>query len=261
MSERSREGGVEGHHEEGARRTARANPVRSCLGCGVPSPSKPQKEQARAPLPRTPLSDPLTLRDLADRPLEDGERPQDVELRGNGGLHAPRSTFDAVRLTGSFAGAHLPDLHLRQSEVVDADLANAELSRSELQDSELRGSRLTGARMIDAQLRDVTIRTCGADVLAAAGSRMHRVLFADTNLRDASFDETTLVDVRFERCDLTTASFRFAKLTRVELVDCRLDGITSWKDLRGAALPFDDLMAHASVLAEELGIRVLDGDD
>jgi hypothetical protein len=52
-----------------------------------------------------------------------------------------------------------------------------------------------------------------------------------------------------------------ARLLRVELDGCRLDGLRSIADLRGAAMPWPDVVAGAGAFAAALGIAVLEDEE
>jgi hypothetical protein len=52
-----------------------------------------------------------------------------------------------------------------------------------------------------------------------------------------------------------------AQLQRVELEGCRLDGLRSFADLRGAAMPWPDVVAGAGAFASALGIAILEDKD
>jgi Pentapeptide repeats (8 copies) len=84
--------------------------------------------------------------------------------------------------------------------------------------------------------------------------------FDGAGLAGTRLPDARLRDVRFERCDLSGASFARARLERVELVDCRLAGVRSITDLRGASMPWDDVVGNAVAMAAALGIRVLEED-
>jgi hypothetical protein len=52
-----------------------------------------------------------------------------------------------------------------------------------------------------------------------------------------------------------------AQLLRVELHGCRLEGLRAIGDLKGAAMPWPDVVAHAGAFAQALGVRVLEDED
>jgi hypothetical protein len=51
-----------------------------------------------------------------------------------------------------------------------------------------------------------------------------------------------------------------ARRQRVELHGCRLDGLRSIVDLRGAAMPWPDVVAGAGTFAAALGIAIVDDE-
>ena len=70
-------------------------------------------------------------------------------------------------------------------------------------------------------------------------------------LAQAEFREALLRSVRFEHCDLTEA----------DITGLRLDGLAGAERLRGAAMPWGDIVGHAGVFAAALGIRLLDAEE
>jgi uncharacterized protein YjbI with pentapeptide repeats len=64
--------------------------------------------------------------------------------------------------------------------------------------------------------------------------------------------------VRFEDCDLTEADLTGVRIDGCELRGCTLDGLAGVERLRGAAMPWADLVGNAALFATALGIRPLD---
>jgi uncharacterized protein YjbI with pentapeptide repeats len=210
------------------------------------------------------LDDDLAPRDLAALWLEDEDRLERVALTGTAppDIRARNVTIEEARITGSLANAKLHDLHLHDAVIDGADLANVDLRGGHLSRLTIANARLTGAQLIGATLQDVTLTDCRLDFVVLAEARLDRVILRNTVLSEASLEQAQLRDVRFESCDLTRASLGQSLHTRVELHGCRLAEIRSVSDLRGAALPYPDLVDQAANLAAALGIRVAtDPDD
>jgi uncharacterized protein YjbI with pentapeptide repeats len=187
--------------------------------------------------------------------LEDESRHEAAELTGAGELAVRSLTLAESELRGSLAGSRLPDLHLADSVIRGADLANVRAQKAALRRVAVEEARLTGAELAEASLSDVTFSGCRIDLASLAVTRMERVVFADCDMRETSLAEAVLRDVRFERCDLGGAELDRIRLQRVELHGCRLDGIRSVENLRGAAMPWDDIVGNAGLLAAAVGIR------
>jgi uncharacterized protein YjbI with pentapeptide repeats len=208
--------------------------------------------QLRPPLaPRVPEA----LEPIGPAGLQDEGRYEAVELTGEGALAVRHLTLAECRLRGTLGGSRLGDLHLGDAAVAGADLANLEAAKAALRRSGFDQARLTGATFTEASLRDVTFTGCRMDLLSLAAARLERVVFADCDLREASFAEAVLRDVRFERCDLGGADLARVRLQRVVLAGCRLEGIHSVGDLRGATMPWPDIVANAGLFAAAAGIR------
>jgi uncharacterized protein YjbI with pentapeptide repeats len=197
--------------------------------------------------------------DLASGVLVDEARLEDVALHGivPPGTVARSAGIAGARVGGSLARARLPALHLRDAEV-GVDLANLDAHKAELHRVVLGDCRLTGAQLVEASIRDVTFLRCRLDLAVLAGATLERVVLCDCVLNEASFEQALMRDVRFERCELAGATLTRLRLQRVVLTECRLSGLHDLGDLRGARMPWPDLVENAAALAGALGIEVLE---
>ena len=80
-------------------------------------------------------------------------------------------------------------------------------------------------------------------------------------LGQTDFREALFRSVRFERCDLTDGDLAGVRIDRCELHGCTLDGLAALERLRGAAMPWADVVGNAGLLAAALGIRVLEDEE
>ncbi|HWH96624.1 MAG TPA: pentapeptide repeat-containing protein [Baekduia sp.] len=209
------------------------------------------------------LPEDLDQRDLAPLRLDDEDRLERVELTGTAppDLRARNVTIEDARIRGSLAGARLRDLHLHDAELIGADLANVDLKGAHLSRLTITDARLTGAQLIEATLQDVALVNCRIDFAVLALARLDRVLLRECDLTEATLEQAQLRDVRLESCNLTRASIGRSQHTRVELHGCRLTELRSIADLRGAALPWPDLVDQAPAFAAALGIRAATDPD
>jgi uncharacterized protein YjbI with pentapeptide repeats len=205
----------------------------------------------------------LAETDLATLDLTDEARLEALDLSGQlrPATVARSATIEDCRVRGSLAGARLHDVHLHDCELDGADLANLDLRGGALSRLTLRNCRLTGAQLVETSIRDVTFVDCRLDFGVLALARLDRVTLRGCELREASLEQAQLRDVRLERCDLSRAMLGQAQLQRVELDGCRLEGLRSIADLRGAAMPWPDVVAGAGAFAQALGITVLEDDE
>ena len=162
-----------------------------------------------------------------------------------------------------------PDLGDEQPEIVDlADLtdvaatdldwANERALRSSAERVELVRCRLTGAELAEASVRDVTFEGCRLDLTGLRHARLERVVFRDCRMAECDFYGSTLKDVLFERCELREATFSGCTLERVELRECALDGLRGSEALRGARMPWSDVVGSAVLFATTVGIEIID---
>ena len=83
-------------------------------------------------------------------------------------------------------------------------------------------------------------------------------MFDGCRLTQTDFRDALLRSVRFDHCDLTEADLHGLRIDRCELRGCTLDSLIAPERLRGAAMPWPDVLGNAGVLASASGIRVLE---
>jgi uncharacterized protein YjbI with pentapeptide repeats len=162
--------------------------------------------------------------------------------------------------------AELGGQTIRGWKLIDAALERGNLANLVAPECSLRRVTVTGARMTGAQwtrgsIADVVLRDCRIDLATFAGTTFERVRFEGCMLVQAEFREALLRSVRFEHCDLTEADLTGLRIDGCELRSCTLDGLAGADRLRGAAMPWGDIVGHAGLFASALGIRMLDEDD
>lgn len=142
--------------------------------------------------------------------------------------------------------------------VSDLDCANQQARGLVLRRVELRQCRLTGAELAEGTLSDVTFTECRLDLVGLRMARLERVVFRDCRMTECDLYESSLTDVLFERCELRQARFSSARLKRVELRGCDLAGLLGVEALRGARLPWNDVLENAPLFATALGLEIVD---
>jgi uncharacterized protein YjbI with pentapeptide repeats len=165
----------------------------------------------------------------------------------------PRAPVTSI--AESFAGQRIERMHLHDAQIVGGDHANVVTQKADVERVLVRECRLTGLQAAGASLRDVRLSGCRIDLALLAEARVERVVVEDCVLTDSSLEGAWLRDVRFEGCDLTAVVFTGVRLVRVEFHGCRLAGVRL-EHLRGARMPWPDLVEHAGELAAALGIEV-----
>jgi uncharacterized protein YjbI with pentapeptide repeats len=143
--------------------------------------------------------------------------------------------------------------------VVDrGNLANLVLPEPALTRVVFTATRLTGAQWTRGRITDVVFRDCRIDLATFAGTTFERVTFDGCVLAQADFGGALLRSVRFDHCDLTEADLGEVRIDGCELRSCTLDGLVAAERLRGAAMPWADVVGNAALLANALGIRLLE---
>ena len=138
------------------------------------------------------------------------------------------------------------------------NLANAVAPEGTMRRVVITGARLTGLQWTRGTIGDAVFRDCRIDLATFAGTTFERVTFEGCMLAQAELREALLRSVRFDHCDLTEADLTGMRLDGCELRSCTLDGVVALERLRGAAMPWGDIVGHAGELAAALGIRVID---
>ncbi len=140
----------------------------------------------------------------------------------------------------------------------DRDWSNLRPGRIGALRAELRRCRLTGAELAEATLRDVTFDECRVDLVGLRHARLERVVFRECRMGECDFYGASLVDVLFEGCELREATFSGCTIERVELRGCDLAGLRGADALRGARLPWSDVVENAALFATALGVEIVD---
>jgi uncharacterized protein YjbI with pentapeptide repeats len=156
-------------------------------------------------------------------------------------------------LTGIGRGALVGDVR-----ATGDDLANLEAPEMSLRRAVLSGVRMTGVQWTRATIGDTVFRESRMNLAGFAGTTFERVSFEHCDLRQADFREALFRSVRLTGCDLTEADLSGLRIDRCELRGCTLDGVAGIERLRGAAMPWGDVVGNAAQLAAALGIRVLE---
>jgi uncharacterized protein YjbI with pentapeptide repeats len=140
----------------------------------------------------------------------------------------------------------------------ERDWANRQARRLVLRRVELHRCRLTGTELAEASLSDVTFLECRLDLVGLRIAKLERVVFRDCRMGECDFNQSSLADVLFEHCELRQATLSGARLKRVELRSCDLTGLQGVEALRGARLPWNDVLENAPLFAAALGLEIID---
>ena len=143
------------------------------------------------------------------------------------------------------------------ARVENGDFSNTRALGSSLRRVELHLCRLTGIELGEATWSDVVLTDCRIDYAGFRNAKLERVVFRDCRLEEADFGGTSLTDVVFERCGLRRASFAGCRGDRRQLSGCDLTELVGVEALRGASMPWDDILENAPLFAQALGIQVL----
>jgi uncharacterized protein YjbI with pentapeptide repeats len=232
---------------------------RSLLYCGrMPRPARaisPEAPDFAAELPEASLD--------AAR-VENGGSWSQVRLSDAAlpGLAATGLSFrEAALARVDLAGGRLINLAFVDVDLDTCNLATIDARSGSMRRVTARGCRMTGLLWTEGALRDVTLSDCAIDLASFAATTIEHVVFERCILRQTDFQDADLRLVRFVDCDLTDADLSGARVAHCELRGCTLDGLRGAASLRGAAMPWADIVAAAGTFADAVGVRVLDPDD
>ena len=147
---------------------------------------------------------------------------------------------------------------LADSVASDLDWANRQARGIVVRRAEVHRCRLTGSELAEATLSDVTFADSRLDLVGLRMANLERVVFRDCRMAECDLYETSLTDVLFERCELREATFIGARLRRVELRGCGLAGLRGAEALRGARMPWNDVLENAPLFATALGVEIVE---
>jgi uncharacterized protein YjbI with pentapeptide repeats len=171
----------------------------------------------------------------------------------------PRQDDDYERIVDpDLGGQQIRGWRLRDVAIERGNLANLVAPDCSLRRVTVAGARMTGVQWTRGSIVDVMFRDCRIDLATFAGTTFERVVFEGCMLAQAELREALLRSVRFEHCDLTEADLNGLRIDGCELRSCTLDGVAAAERLRGATMPWGDIVGHAGVFAAALGIRVID---
>jgi uncharacterized protein YjbI with pentapeptide repeats len=175
---------------------------------------------------------------------------------------APQAPDEPELLSGlDLAGERRPGLAYVDAALSDGNLANVHARGGSLRRATVHRCRMTGLLWTEGSLRDVTLTECRIDLASFAASTLEQVVFEDCILRQTDFQDAELRAVRFVGCDLTGADLSGTRMSRCELRGCTLDELRGAEGLRGAAMPWPDIVAAAGTFAGAIGVRVLEADE
>ncbi len=189
-----------------------------------------RKPAVRIAVPR--LRAQLDVYEVGPDGLEDEDRLTDVILD-------EQDLSDVVARFVEISGGRLTKCKLGGSELEKAilvdvvldhcDLANARWSDASGTRLAVTSSRLTGFAGPALTLQHVTFRDSVLDFSSFRFAKFTKVEFTDCRLQNADFVSADLTGTVFRRCDLTAVEFAQSRAPGATFIDCR------WEDTKGIA--------------------------
>lgn len=146
-----------------------------------------------------------------------------------------------------FVDTSLADGRFDKLTVIDSafercDLANLSLDHSSLSRVHLTACRATGIGLGGILLRQVVLRDCLADLSVFRFATLTNVMLVDCRLQGADLVSADLTGAQFRRCDLTRAELSQVNARGAVFVDC------TWDDVRGVSSLAGATIVHSSPL-------------
>jgi uncharacterized protein YjbI with pentapeptide repeats len=212
------------------------------------------------------LVDPPDLPELARHVLAAGEAG-DLVLDGVLVEQVDATPVDvrALRLTECelrgvvLRSADTPSAELRDVLIRDCDLSNLDARTGSIRRVQIRGSRLVGFGIRDPDVREFKVIDSSLALASFAFGRLRNVAFERVDLTEASFMQAHLEAVEFVDCRLAGADFRGVRVNGCAIRGTALDGVLGLESLRGASMPWSDVVASAGAFAGALGIVIESG--
>ena len=171
--------------------------------------------------------------------MEDEDRLTDVALdeQDLSELVAKHVEISGARLTRcNLGGSDLEKLNLVDVVLDHCDLANARWSDAAGTRLTVTSSRLTGFAGPGMTLQHVTVRDSVLDFSSFRFAKFTKVEFTDCRLQNADFVSADLTGTVFRRCDLTAVEFSQSRAPGAVFVDCRWEGTKGIASLAGAQI-------------------------
>jgi uncharacterized protein YjbI with pentapeptide repeats len=155
-------------------------------------------------------------------------------------------------------GAKLAHALLRDVRVTEGSWANVRATGVTLRRVELERVRLTGAELSSSVLEDVTFVGCRLDLASFRAAKLSSVRFEGCRMEEVDFQDAALASCVFDDCVLTRSAWAGATLERSELRGVDIAGAGNPECLRGARMPWADVVNAAAELAAAVGIEIVD---
>jgi uncharacterized protein YjbI with pentapeptide repeats len=211
-----------------------------------------------------PSLDPIVLPALSGGDGDDLEPSASLDALAFDGLSADAVALGGARIESCrFTGLRAAEIDLRGTTITETVLEHLDVpivraSRTRWRDVRIEGGRLGSAELYDAEWQSVHFLGCKLSFVNLRGSRMRDVQFTDCVIEEldlgaAEAVRLALPGTRIQRLDVSRAI-----LQHVDLRGCAFDELTGAGSLRGAAIDPGQLMLLAPLLANELGVTVVD---
>lgn len=209
---------------------------------------------------------PPSLPSVLDEPADLFLEPEGlyVELAINGkqleNATASQASFQDCRLSNVvLTGAGLTKARFSNIEAISCDISNANFEQAKISRAALSSCKLLGAQFGEATLADVVFTDSVLNMAHLYGAKLKSVHFSKCTMRGADFRSCSMENVAFTDCDLAGAEFYGAKFTGVKFGGSDISAIKiNIEDLKGAIIDRSQLLQLSELLAESVGITVLE---
>jgi uncharacterized protein YjbI with pentapeptide repeats len=211
-------------------------------------PAAPDLPDALAPLEEEPPA--LRGLELSERLIA----ARDWSVRDAEGIRLTECRLDNVALDE----ARLRRGNVRDVRVSGGNWANADAGEAFVKRVEFHNTRLTGVAFANATLEDVVFSDCRLDLASFRFAKLTYVRFEGCQMAEADFYEARIESTVYSGCSLPRASLAGVTFTNTEFRGCDLTALGNPERLRGARMPWADVVQSADVLAAGLGIEIVE---
>lgn len=211
-----------------------------------------------------PHFDPIVLDDLTDA------APEELVPRAvREGLRFSSATMSVADIEGAalsmsaIDGLRASELSARYAELAEVHIRSLDVpvvraSRGRWRDVSLEDSRLGSAELFDSTWNSVRFTRCRLGFVNLRGAQLTDVAFVDCTIDELDLGQSTITRFAAPGTQIRALDLTRSTLESVDLRDADIDGLSGLSSLGGAVISPMQLQQLAPLLAEAMGIRVLD---
>jgi uncharacterized protein YjbI with pentapeptide repeats len=206
------------------------------------------------PMIDSPLSSSMVaLKDELE--IEDTEL---LEVDWAGRVATSISVNTVVIIKSDFTAAKLPNTTFMDVRLEKCQLAGTVIEGGGLNRVEIISAQASGLTITQSRLKDVLFKDCHLNLANFRFTNFKNVIFENCILTEADFAYSQMDQVSFQNCQLNDTEFSGVKFQKVDLRTSSIEKIKGVAYLKGVTIDNLQLITLAPLLAQELGLKVLE---